>query len=47
VASEQGWNRQELLNNLCLKAGLNAECWKKGVKLSTFQATVFSEAEFK
>jgi hypothetical protein len=47
VASEQGWNRQELLNNLCLKAGLNAECWKKGAQLSTFQATVFSEAEFK
>jgi AmmeMemoRadiSam system protein B/AmmeMemoRadiSam system protein A len=47
VALEQGWTRQELLNNLCLKAGLNAECWLKGAQLSTFQATVFSEAEFK
>jgi len=47
VASEQGWNRQELLDNLCLKAGLSAECWNKGAHFSTFQAVVFSEAEFK
>jgi AmmeMemoRadiSam system protein A len=47
VALEQGWHRQELLNNLCLKAGLTAGCWEKGAQLSTFQATVFSEGEFK
>jgi AmmeMemoRadiSam system protein B/AmmeMemoRadiSam system protein A len=47
VASEQRWNRQELLDNLCLKAGLSADCWKKGAQFSTFQAVVFGEAEFK
>lgn len=47
VASEQGWNRQQLLDNLCLKGGLGAGCWKKKAQLSTFQAVVFSEAEFK
>ena len=29
VAPEQGWNREELLDNLCLKAGLNTGCWKQ------------------
>jgi MEMO1 family protein len=47
VATEQGWNREELLDNLCLKAGLAAGRWKAGAQLSTFQAVVFSESEFK
>jgi AmmeMemoRadiSam system protein A len=47
VATEQGWNREELLDNLCLKAGLEAGSWKKEAQLSTFQAVVFSESEFK
>lgn len=47
VAPEQGWNREEMLDNLCLKAGLSSGCWKEGAKFSTFQAVVFSEAEFK
>jgi len=47
VATEQGWNRDELLDNLCLKAGLAAGTWKKEAQLSTFQAVVFSESEFK
>jgi MEMO1 family protein len=47
VATEQGWNREELLDNLCLKAGLAAGSWKGGAQLSTFQAIVFSESEFK
>jgi AmmeMemoRadiSam system protein B/AmmeMemoRadiSam system protein A len=47
VATEQGWNREELLDNLCLKAGLTAGSWKEGAQLSTFQAIVFSESEFK
>lgn len=28
VATEQNWNREELLKNCCLKAGLDKECWK-------------------
>jgi MEMO1 family protein len=47
VATEQGWNREELLDNLCLKAGLKAGSWKAGAQWSTFQAAVFSESEFK
>jgi len=47
VAPEQGWSRDEMLDHLCQKAGLDAECWKKGAQFSTFQAVVFSESEFK
>jgi len=47
VATEQKWNRDELLDNLCRKAGLETGCWKKEARLSTFQAVVFSEAEFR
>jgi len=47
VATEQRWSREEMLDNLCQKAGLDAGCWKKGTKFSTFQAVVFSESEFK
>ena len=47
VATEQKWNREELLDNLCLKAGLTAGSWKAGAQLSTFQAVVFNESEFK
>jgi hypothetical protein len=47
VAPEQGWNREELLDNLCRKAGLETGCWKQGAQFSTFQAVVFSESQFK
>jgi MEMO1 family protein len=47
VAPEQGWNREEMLDNLCRKAGLDTGCWKRGAQFSTFQAIVFSESEFK
>jgi AMMECR1 domain-containing protein len=36
-----------MLDNLCRKAGLPTGGWKHGAKLSTFQAVVFSEADFK
>jgi AmmeMemoRadiSam system protein B/AmmeMemoRadiSam system protein A len=47
VATEQKWNREEMLDNLCLKAGLTAGCWKEETQFSTFQAVVFSESQFK
>jgi AmmeMemoRadiSam system protein A len=47
VATEQGWSREEMLDHLCQKAGLDSGCWKKGAQFSTFQALVFSESEFK
>ncbi len=45
VATEQGWSREEMLDNLCLKAGLETGCWKKGAEFSTFQAIVFGESQ--
>lgn len=47
VATEQGWNRTQLLDNLCLKAGLPTGSWKKDAQLLAFQADVFKESEFK
>ncbi|KUG23217.1 putative acr [hydrocarbon metagenome] len=47
VATEQKWNREELLDNLCRKSGLETGCWKKDAQLSTFQTVVFSESEFR
>ena len=47
VATEQGWGREEMLDNLCLKAGLLRDGWREGAQFSTFQAVVFSENAFK
>lgn len=47
VAPEQGWGRDEMLDNLSMKAGLPAGAWRKGAQFSTFQALVFSEADSK
>jgi AmmeMemoRadiSam system protein A len=43
VAPEQGWGRDEMLNHLSMKAGLDASAWRTGARFSTFQALVFSE----
>jgi AmmeMemoRadiSam system protein A len=43
VAPEQGWRRNDLLENLCRKAGLASDCWQHGAELQTFQAVIFSE----
>jgi AmmeMemoRadiSam system protein B/AmmeMemoRadiSam system protein A len=43
VAPEQGWSREQMLDNLCLKAGLPAGSWKDGASFSVFQAEVFHE----
>lgn len=43
VAPEQGWSRDQMLENLCRKAGLSSDCWKHGATFDTFQAVVFSE----
>ena len=47
VAPEQHWGRNELLENLCHKAGLPSDAWKKDAQLFVFQADVFKESEFK
>ena len=43
VPVEQGWNREEYLENLCLKAGLSTGCWQEGASLYAFTAVVFGE----
>jgi AmmeMemoRadiSam system protein A len=46
VASEQGWDREALLDHACLKAGAPAGAWREGggASLRTFTAAVVSEA---
>ena len=46
VAPEQGWDREETLTQLCLKAGLAPDEWKKeGMRFFVFTAEVFGEKE--
>jgi hypothetical protein len=45
VATETGWSKEEFLNQLCHKAGLEAGDLKDA-ELFTFQADVFSESQF-
>jgi len=45
VAVEQGWSRDEMLDNLCLKAGLPSGSWRTGARLSTFQSMLIREAD--
>jgi AmmeMemoRadiSam system protein B/AmmeMemoRadiSam system protein A len=47
VATEEHWTRDEMLDNLCLKGGLATGCWRAGARLSTFQADVFKEGDFR
>jgi AmmeMemoRadiSam system protein B/AmmeMemoRadiSam system protein A len=39
------WGREEFLDNVCRKAGLPADAWKRGARIQRFEAVVFSEAE--
>ena len=42
VAKETGWNLEEFLGNLCLKAGLNYSCFKDPkTEIYSFSASVF------
>ncbi len=46
VASEQGWSRTELLDQLCLKAGIPVgEYLQPDARLFRFTATVFGELD--
>ena len=45
VPVEQGWDREEYLGNLCLKAGLPSACWTDQAALYAFTAVVFGEAD--
>jgi AmmeMemoRadiSam system protein B/AmmeMemoRadiSam system protein A len=43
VAPEQGWDVNQMLTRLSLKAGLDADAWKEGANFLVFQAVVFGE----
>jgi AmmeMemoRadiSam system protein A len=46
VATEQGWERDEFLNQTCRKAGLPTETWRDpATSISIFTAQVFNETE--
>jgi AmmeMemoRadiSam system protein B/AmmeMemoRadiSam system protein A len=45
VAPEQGWDVDQTLTQLSLKAGLPGDGWKKGARFQVFQAEVFGEEE--
>ncbi|MGB9764904.1 MAG: AmmeMemoRadiSam system protein A [Candidatus Saccharicenans sp.] len=46
VPLEYGWDLETYLNHGCLKAGLPAEEWKRGVDIEVFEAQVFSEDQY-
>ena len=45
VAPEQGWDVNQMLTQLSLKAGLAPDSWKEGAGFLVFQAVVFGEEE--
>ena len=45
VAVENGWDREEFLDQTCLKAGLPKHAWKEKVEIMKFTATVFGEQD--
>jgi len=42
VALEQKWTRDETLNHLALKAGLERDAWQKGARFQVFESVVLS-----
>jgi MEMO1 family protein len=45
VAEEQGWSRDDMLDNLAVKAGLDRSAWRdRRAKFLVFQTDTFSEA---
>lgn len=43
VAIEHEWDRETFLDQTCLKAGLPRDAWRRGARIFTFEAEVFSE----
>lgn len=43
VATEQGWSREIMLDQLSLKAGLPRKAWQQGAQFEVFTAQVFEE----
>lgn len=46
VPVEQGWDKEEYLTHLCLKAGLPGDIWRTGrARFKTFRGQIFKEDE--
>lgn len=45
VALDHGWDRETLLEQLCVKSGLPRRAWRQGARLYVFDAQVFGERE--
>jgi AmmeMemoRadiSam system protein A len=45
VATEWHWNREQFLEETCLKAGLPPDAWRHGARIQAFTAQVFGEPE--
>jgi AmmeMemoRadiSam system protein A len=43
VAVEWKWNREQFLEETCLKAGLPPDAWRHGARIQAFSAQVFGE----
>jgi AmmeMemoRadiSam system protein A len=43
VATEWGWDRETFLSHTCTKAGLPADCWRRGAEVYRFAAEVFGD----
>lgn len=41
LAEEYGWDRETLLSQACVKAGLAPDAWRTGAAISVFEAQVF------
>jgi len=44
VATEQKWTKEDTLTHLALKAGLEADAWRKGASFQVFESAVLSIA---
>jgi len=43
VPVEWKWDREQFLEETCLKAGLPPDAWRHGAKIQAFTAQVFGE----
>jgi len=44
VAVERHWDREQFLEETCLKAGLPPDAWRRGARIQAFTAQVFGES---
>jgi AmmeMemoRadiSam system protein A len=47
VATQWHWDREQFLEETCLKAGLPPDAWRHGARIQAFTAQVFGEREDK